>query len=538
MTCSCASAGHATGQTGLPLERASLRAVSAAPTGLPSLAPVQLCAPVPACPQCGALECLCRPRWVAGMVVSEADLNRLDYYITAKQRLHNKQLFGSGTVCGLVVTCHPCGGGVVSVSPGYALGPCGEDIVVCASDTVDVCTLIQKCRSLERADVECRPWGNTEGCPDLREDWVLAIRYIEQPSRNAPMLRASTAVTCSCGGSGCSCGGGGVCSGSGATTTSPQPRSSMPISCAPTVVCETYRYEVFRAPPQPDCSSRDQAPAVGRLWQNILDCASDLVKLAQNPPQEPLNANITDAGRQRWTVYIGQIKAALYAHLTRSGTGRCDLLEQLCQIVAPAPSLQGQAFVDTTQQVLLALVPIWGAAIQDCVCLVLLPPCQGPEQDPRLPLAVITVDRSHDCNIVDICNWTPLRRIVGTAPNVAYWISGFSALAELRQELFCACCEPLLLQRPPVAGVGGLRLFAERFAAGPEAPPPSGTPFNLGSLGLVGKWLTEQRADPRELLAALRVAPDHAQIDALQRSLTALEENVAELRRALHQPPG
>ena len=42
------------------------------------------CAP---CPECGGLECLCRPRFFAGQLLTEADLNRLDHYIVAKNRL-------------------------------------------------------------------------------------------------------------------------------------------------------------------------------------------------------------------------------------------------------------------------------------------------------------------------------------------------------------------------------------------------------------------------------------------------------------------
>ena len=38
----------------------------------------------PCCPDCGALECLCRPRFFAGQLLSEQDLNRLDQYIKNK----------------------------------------------------------------------------------------------------------------------------------------------------------------------------------------------------------------------------------------------------------------------------------------------------------------------------------------------------------------------------------------------------------------------------------------------------------------------
>src|SRR5215468_10182302 len=82
--------------------------------GAPSVAPsVPSTALLPAgpscqpCPDCGGLECLCRPRFFAGQLLTEQDLNRLDQYIIAKNRLHNRYLVGHGVVCGLEVRCHP-----------------------------------------------------------------------------------------------------------------------------------------------------------------------------------------------------------------------------------------------------------------------------------------------------------------------------------------------------------------------------------------------------------------------------------------------
>src|SRR5688500_15059087 len=85
--------------------------------------PMPVCDPKPVCPACGGLECLCRPRFFAGQLLTEEDLNRLDHYIVAKHRLHNRHLFGTGVVCGLEVvcaTCTPTGNATVIVRPGYA----------------------------------------------------------------------------------------------------------------------------------------------------------------------------------------------------------------------------------------------------------------------------------------------------------------------------------------------------------------------------------------------------------------------------------
>src|ERR1044071_10398524 len=89
------------------------------------------------CPSCGGLACLCRPRFFAGQLLTEADLNRLERYIVEKNKLHNRYLHGLGVVCGLEVLCHPCEGWV-TVKSGYALSPCGDDIVVCNDAAVNV----------------------------------------------------------------------------------------------------------------------------------------------------------------------------------------------------------------------------------------------------------------------------------------------------------------------------------------------------------------------------------------------------------------
>jgi len=57
---------------------------------------------------CDGLECLCRPRFFAGQLLTDEDLRRLDHYVVAKNRLHNRYLHGTGVVCGLEVVCSAC----------------------------------------------------------------------------------------------------------------------------------------------------------------------------------------------------------------------------------------------------------------------------------------------------------------------------------------------------------------------------------------------------------------------------------------------
>ena len=84
-----------------------------------------------------------RPRFFAGQLLTEDDLTALTDYTTAKNRLHNRYLFGAGVVCGLWVNCDPCGGSTVTVQPGYALDCCGNDLILRCAATLDVNAMIR-----------------------------------------------------------------------------------------------------------------------------------------------------------------------------------------------------------------------------------------------------------------------------------------------------------------------------------------------------------------------------------------------------------
>src|SRR5215208_3837530 len=107
----------------------------------------------PACPACGGLQCLCRPRFFPGQLLTDEDLNRLQRYVIDKNKLHARYLHGWGVACGLEVVCDACTTTNVVVRTGYALSPCGDDIVVCNDQSVNVCELIDQCRP--QTGVQC-----------------------------------------------------------------------------------------------------------------------------------------------------------------------------------------------------------------------------------------------------------------------------------------------------------------------------------------------------------------------------------------------
>jgi hypothetical protein len=75
--------------------------------------------------------------------------------VVAKNRLHASHLFGSGVVCGLEVTCYPCGGGKVMVNPGYALDCCGNDIVVACPQELDINQMVRDLQRKMRGGFDC-----------------------------------------------------------------------------------------------------------------------------------------------------------------------------------------------------------------------------------------------------------------------------------------------------------------------------------------------------------------------------------------------
>lgn len=117
---------------------------------------------------CGGTGCascqgqgITRPRFFAGQLLTEDDLQLLTNYVGYKNRLHNRHLFGAGVVCGLEVDCHPCGEGQVIVHPGYALDCCGNDLTLDCATTLNINTMIRDLRRDQLGALECE-----DPCPD------------------------------------------------------------------------------------------------------------------------------------------------------------------------------------------------------------------------------------------------------------------------------------------------------------------------------------------------------------------------------------
>jgi len=85
---------------------------------------------------------LTRNRYFFGKLMSVADFEQEQSYLRTRHRRHNRLLHGVGIVSGLEVTLEPgqAGGGpAIAVSPGVAIAPDGEELVVCDPVSLDVC---------------------------------------------------------------------------------------------------------------------------------------------------------------------------------------------------------------------------------------------------------------------------------------------------------------------------------------------------------------------------------------------------------------
>jgi hypothetical protein len=391
----------------------------------------------PVCPACGGLECLCRPRFFAGQLLTEEDLNRLDHYIVEKNKLHNRYLHGWGVVCGLEVFCHPCEG-QVTVTSGYALSPCGEDIVLCANDVVNVCDLIQRCRERERLDCEPpRPAAAAE-CQDVQEQWVLTVCFTEKASRGVTALRGSSepacCSSCSCGGaSNCGCG----CQESGMSRKQPAPatRSARSLStdarsardlCEPTVTCESHYFSLYKAP----VSDPEKEPDAGAMVRRFESCIKGLFDVEPTLP-----ASIEQV--QQWCC---ELKENWIEFFTDHPMHDCVALQKLAQFTCPAPA-PNQTPAQYRIAVLLQLAPTLGEYLRSCLCSALLPPCPAPAADNCVPIATITI-RKRDCKILRVCNWSQ-RKFATTFPNLQYWFSFLPFTRTLREAIERVCCRPL-----------------------------------------------------------------------------------------------
>ena len=444
------------------------------------------------CPTCQGLHTFVRPRFFAGQLLTETELSALTGYVVDKQKLHNRYLHGYGVVCGLQVECDGCGLGVL-VRPGYAIDPCGADIVLPEAISVPIGKLIAQCTATNRA-ADCDPprYPKAEGCSDAEQVWCLWVRYKEQQARPVTPLGGAAAASgcgCGCGGkastggcgcsgtgakassstSGCGCGGGGN-QGSRSTTcgcTNAPSQPMRPAACEPSRIYEYAEFGV--APKDGDCGTLEGA-LDGTFPAKVVDCIEHLQPVLTKGLSKPMQSSALSvvAGGQVG-LSAGAARDALcqlYANvveLYRNDPMRtqCVLPEELSTIdCSPRSDNESDnAFrlrLSVGLQQLVMLVLLY---LRDCVCYAALPPCPPASCDDRVVLACVTVKNGV---VTKVCNHA-CRHYAGSFVNREYWLPIGPVLSLLAAKL---CCFPLALPRGvrPQRDVG-----ADRLVAGPQA---------------------------------------------------------------------
>lgn len=401
-------------------------------TRTPVIPPAAVASAACCCPACSGLECLDRTRFFAGQLLTEADLNNEQSYLLAKNRLHNRYLHGWGVVCGMQVVCGDCDGWV-TIKTGYALDPCGNDIIVCEDYPFNIIKAIRDCCTPPKA-TNCSPLRYTPSptCQDAVQTWCVTIEYQEQQTRMVTPLRPAPPKTNGCG---CGCGSGSPAPQTQSASpacgcASPQVQTSPSTngSCEPTRIAEGFTIGVIPAPvTNPD----DTSPQPGTIDYQISICLAALQNvLAAAPQLDPNGSQIT--AYQAVCNYLAMVKNAL----AKAYVTHCQLESQLAGIQvsssADIPTLQG--IVDT-------LVQIVRAAALDCICSAFVPPCPGDPCDDRLILACVTVQNG---KIINICHFGGRRQVI-TFPVLYYWLSlfGIDKIFSLITTLLGrVCCGP------------------------------------------------------------------------------------------------
>ncbi len=390
---------------------------------------------VATCPSCGGLQCLCRPRFFAGQLLTDEDLSLLNSYIVEKNKLHNRYLHGWGVVCGMEVVCSPCNN-LVTVKSGYALSPCGEDIIVCQDTPVDICALVQKCNKQTPPDCQPLALGADDTCAATTQKWILFIRYAETMSRGITALKGASGTTCTtncncgalptcgCGGAtksksngnGCSCGSKSIATQTSSATALAQ--------CEPTAVCEGYTFDVCLAP-----TADSGTPDFGALINRVLCCIKAILPELTPPPQDPTLLH-------QWCCTLRQNLLTFFAANPVHDCQMGGLLIHMCDNENPIP----------------AVVQIFGEYILNCICSAFLPPCPCPVSDDRVPIATITIQKSatSPCKLIEVCN-LDVRKFATTFPALQYWLSPFGVFVRgFRKGLSTLCCTP---SKPPQANI-------------------------------------------------------------------------------------
>jgi hypothetical protein len=448
---------------------------------------------------CGATcetQTYVRPLFFAGQLLTEDDLQSLEDYVQAKNRLHNRHLFGSGVVCGLEVLCDPCDHGKVWVRPGYALDCCGNDLSLSCPRPLDVNAMIRDLLRDLRGGQDCgdpctkeaRDAATKQGKVPIRE-YCLIARYCEQ--KTDPVSPYATDAPCS------------------------------PQACEASRVREGIQFALrCREPPGPPDD----------IFAALEHCFGDAIKIDRlvslalsqrgiKAVEEELEHKFDRVLKLTFT----EMKALLLDMIDRSRhPTACTLRDKVKAVQEDDPDQPQQDSVPRTQYTprgetgKTKLVQILLDLVSECVCMALLPPC-APCDDMDVELACIRVQ---GCDVVEICNLS--RHFVLAPASMRYWF-GVGRIERLAEQLCCPTeeCSKLHAPASPDALMAQVALrFQEGFARRTGLPIAAVMERINDALPI----LTRGKPEP---------PPPDPKIADLQKQVSDLTGHLAEQKRAL-----
>ena len=130
--------------------------------------------------ECCDLDCLVKPRFFCGQLLTDADLSVLLDWVKDKTAL-SRYRHGWGIACGLQVHASTKTGkeSQVSIRPGYAVDCCGNDIVICDEATYDLAKfckpVLDQCSDTQQAPPTQKDGSVTFGGFTIPSSQVLVV---------------------------------------------------------------------------------------------------------------------------------------------------------------------------------------------------------------------------------------------------------------------------------------------------------------------------------------------------------------------------
>jgi hypothetical protein len=378
----------------------------------------------PAAPCCTGLECIEKPRFFCGQLLTDLDLDAAMNYIAAKNRLHNRYLFGAGVVCGLAVQCDPCVDGSVIINPGYALDCLGNDTIVCSPYPFDVAGYLD-CRKKQQAGCNGTKPRIPKDCETPEVEYCLVISYDEKPTKPVSALIRDNGCRVS--------------------------------RCEPSRTLEVFKVDLI------DHDTAAKLNVLPTFWSRLGTCIkSEGEKILAYLRELAAIEQMTDAQQQADAIQavVARMKKDIIEFSQINNPVHCNLIDQLCAIdkrFRVAPPLDRTRLevgaVGSTGSVAQALREYFLLYVQlliDCICNALLIPCNDCCEPEYVLLACLKV---REGKVISICN--TVRTQVLSGMSVRYWLQPLFSIVGYIMEYLC-CTLDLSKYVGDRAGFAGL----------------------------------------------------------------------------------